>query len=89
MLGTRVEKDMEHESQGYAISYRCPSNKTHKVKKLIQGNMYWNSDNTVTENCPPTDCSSPLKGSWSLSKLVITGPQEHKFAVKTVCYIIW
>ena len=34
----RVEEDMEHESQGYTISDKCPRNNTHKVKKLVKGN---------------------------------------------------
>ena len=36
----RVEKDMEHESQGYTTSDRCPLNNTHNVKKLVIGNRY-------------------------------------------------
>ena len=36
----RVEKDMEHESQGYTISDKCPRNNTHKVKKLVKGNIH-------------------------------------------------
>ena len=31
-FGTRVEEDMEHESQGYTISDRCHRNNAHKVK---------------------------------------------------------
>ena len=34
----RVEKNMEHESQGYNTSDRCPRNDTHKVKKLVKVN---------------------------------------------------
>ena len=79
---------MEHESQGYTTNDRCPRNNTHKVKKLVKGNTYWNSDNRVVENCPPTQCSNPLKGSWDLRKLIVTRPQEHKSTVKTVCYVI-
>ena len=44
-------------------------------KKLVKGNRYWNSDNGVAENRPPKQCSIPLKGSWGLMKLVVTGPQ--------------
>ena len=87
-FGKRVEKDMEHESQGYTTSDRCPRNNTHKVKKFVKGNRYWSSDNRVVENCPPTHCSNFLKVSWDLRKLVVTGPQEHKSTVKTVCYVI-
>ena len=88
-FGTRVEKDMEHESQGYTISDGCPRNNTlYKVQKLAKRDRYWNSDNRDTGNCPPTHFSNPLKGSWGLRKLVVTGPQEHNSAVKTVCYII-
>ena len=36
----RVEKDMEHESQGYTTNNRCPRKNTHKVKKLVNGNRY-------------------------------------------------
>ena len=39
-FGTRVEKDMEHESQGYTTCDSCPRNNTHKVKKLVRGNRY-------------------------------------------------
>ena len=39
-FGTRVEKDMEHESQGYTTSGRCPRNNTHEVKELVKGNRY-------------------------------------------------
>ena len=39
-FGTRVEKDMEHESQDYTPSDRCPRNDTHEVKKLVKGNRY-------------------------------------------------
>ena len=87
-FGTRVEKDMEHESQGYTSSDRCHMNNTHKVKTLVKGNRYWNSGNRFAENCPPAHCSNPPKGSWGLRKLVVTGPQEHKSTVKIVCYII-
>ena len=34
-FGPRVEKDMEHESQDYTISDRCPRKSIHKVKKLV------------------------------------------------------
>ena len=51
---------------------------------MFKRNRYWNLDNRVAENCPPTHCSNPPKG---LSKLVVTGPQEHKFTVKTVLHI--
>ena len=67
----RVEKDMEHESQGYTTSDKCPRNNTHRVKKLVKGNIHWNSNNRVAKNCP----RMPLKGSWGLRKLVVTGPQ--------------
>ena len=36
----RDEKDIEHESQGYTTSDRCPSNSTHKDIKLVKGNRY-------------------------------------------------
>ena len=71
----RVEKDMEHESQGYTISDKCPRNNTHKVKKLVKGNIHWNSNKRVAENCPTMPCLKPLKGSWGLRKLVVTRPQ--------------
>ena len=32
--------------------------------------------------------SNPLKGSRDLRKSAVTGPQEHKFIVKTVYYVI-
>ena len=35
-----------------------------------------------------THYSNPLKGSRDLRKFVVTGPQEHKFIVKTVYYVI-
>ena len=70
-FGSRVEKDMEHESQGYTTSDRCPRNNTHKVKKLVKGNIYWNSDKRVAENCPPTHSPNPPKGSWCLRKLLL------------------
>ena len=38
-FGTRVEKDMEHESQGYTTSDRCSRNNTHKVQKLVKGKV--------------------------------------------------
>ena len=85
-FGTRVEKNMWLESQGYNTCDRRTRNKTHKVKKLVKGNKYRNSDNTVAQNCLRSHCSNPPKGSWGLSKLVFIGPQEHKSAVKTVCY---
>ena len=87
-FGTRVEKDVEHEIQGYTTSNRCPRNNIDKVKKLAKGNRYWNSDNRVTENSPPTHASNPPRGSWGLRKLVVTGPQDHKSTVKIVCYLI-
>ena len=77
-FGNRVEKNMEHESQAYATSDRCSRNNTHKVQKLVKGNRYWNSDNRVAENCPPTLCLNPIKGPWDLRKLAVTGTQEHK-----------
>ena len=40
---------MEHESQGYTTIDRCPRNNTHKVKKLVKGNGYSNSNNKVAE----------------------------------------
>ena len=46
------------------------------------------SDNRVAKNCPPTHCSNPPKGSLGLRKLLVTGPEEPKSTVKTVCYII-
>ena len=46
-FGARVEKDMEHESQGYTTSDKCHNNNTHKVKELVKGNRYWNSDNKL------------------------------------------
>ena len=79
---------MEHESQGYTTSDKCPRTNTHKVKKLFKGNRYWSSDNRVAENCPPTHCANSPKGSWGLRKLFVTGPQEHKSTVKTVFYLI-
>ena len=39
-FGTRVEKEMEHENQGYTINDRCPRSDTYKVKKLVKGNRY-------------------------------------------------
>ena len=39
-FGTRVEKDMEIERQGYTTSDRCTKNNIHKVKKLVKGNRY-------------------------------------------------
>ena len=87
-FGTRVEKDMEHESQGYTSSDRCHMNNTHKVKKLVKGNRYWNWDNRVAGNCPPTHCSNLPKGSWGLRKLVVTGPQESKSVAKTAVLVI-
>ena len=36
--GTRVEEDMEHESEGYNDRY--PTNNTYKVKKLVRGIRY-------------------------------------------------
>ena len=83
-FGTKVEKDMEHESQGSTTSDRCPRSNTDKVKKLAKGNMYWSSDNRVAENYPPTHCLNPPKGSWGLRKLVVAGPEEHK----STCYVI-
>ena len=83
-----IEKDMEHESQGYTITDRCPRDNTHKVKKLVKRNRHWNSGNNVAENCPPTHYLIPLKGSWGLWKFCVTGPQEDKLTVKTVCYVI-
>ena len=86
--GARVEKDMEHESQGCTINDSCLGNNTYKMKKLVKGNRYWNWDNRVAENCPLAHCSNLPKGSWDLRKLVVTGPQQQKSTVKTVCYII-
>ena len=77
---------MEHESQGYTTSGRCSRNNTHKVKKLVKANRNGNSNNRVAENCPPMHCSNLPKSSWSLRKLVITGPQEHKSTVKTMLH---
>ena len=85
-FGTRFEKDIEHENQGYTVSDRCHRSITHKVKKLVKGNRYWNWDNRVAGNCPPTHCSNLPKGSWGLRKLV-TGHQEHNSTVKTVLHI--
>ena len=62
-FGTRVEKDMEHQSKGYSTSDRCPRNNSHKVKKLVKGNRYCNSENRVAENCPPTHFSNHPKDS--------------------------
>ena len=62
----RVEKDLEHESQGYTTSDRCPRNNTHRAKKLVKGNRCLNSDNRAVKNCPPahcTHCLNPPKGS--------------------------
>ena len=59
----KVEKDTEHESQGYTTSDRCHRNNTHKVKKLFKGNRYGNSDNRFAGNCLPTHYSNPPKGS--------------------------
>ena len=84
-FATRVEKYMEHKSQGYMTSDRCPMNNNHKVKNMVKGNRFWNSDNRNAENCPPKHCSNPPKGSWGLRKLVVTGPQEHKSTDKKVC----
>ena len=39
-FGTRAEKDMEHESQGYTNSDRCPRSNTHKIKKLVKRDWY-------------------------------------------------
>ena len=75
----------EPESQSYTIKDRCPWNNTHNFRKLDKGNRYWNSDNTVAENCLLTHCSNPPKGSWGLRKLIVTVP---KCAVKTVCCVI-
>ena len=49
--------------------------------------MNWNSDNRVAENYPPIHCSNPPKVSWGLRKPVVTGPQEYKFGVRTVCIL--
>ena len=40
---------MEHESEGYTTSERCPRNNTHEVKELVKENKYWNWDNRVAE----------------------------------------
>ena len=85
---TAVEKNMKHESQGHTTSNRCPRINTYKIKKLVKKNSYWNSDNKVAENCPPTDRSNPSKGSWSLRKLVVTEIQEQKSTFKSVFYIL-
>ena len=37
-FGERVDKNMEHENQGYNTSDRCPRNDTHKVKNLVKVN---------------------------------------------------
>ena len=84
-FGKRLEKDMKHESRGYIASDRCPRKNTHKVKKLVKGIRYWNSDNRLSENCPPIHCSNLLKGSWGLRKLAVTGLRSSKSTVKTVC----
>ena len=76
---------MEHKSQGYMTSDRCPMNNNHKVKNMVKGNRFWNSDNRNAENCPPKHCSNPPKGAWGLRKRVVTGPQEHKSTDKKVC----
>ena len=55
---------------------------------MVKKNSYWNSDNKVAENCPPTDRSNPSKGSWSLRKLVVTEIQEQKSTFKSVFYIL-
>ena len=76
----------KHESHGYAISDRCSRNKANKIKILVEGNRYWNSDNSVADNCHPRHCSNSPKGSWDLRKFVVTGPQEHKSTVKAVLH---
>ena len=48
---------MELESQGYTTSDRYLRNNIHKVDKLVKENRFWNPDNRVVENCPPTHCS--------------------------------
>ena len=55
---------------------------------MVKKNSYWNSDNKVAENCPPTDRSNPSKGSWGLRKLVVTEIQEQKSTFKSVFYIL-
>ena len=55
---------------------------------MVKKNNYWNSDNKVAENCPPTDRSNPSKGSWGLRKLVVTEIQEQKSTFKSVFYIL-
>ena len=42
----------------------------------------------VAEKCPPANCSNPVKGSWGLRKLVSSGPQQQKFTVNSVCFMI-
>ena len=87
-FGMRVEKDMEHVSQGYTTTDRCSKNNINKVTKLVKGNRYWNSAYRVAEDCPPTHCSNHPKGSWGLTKLAVTGPQEYKSTAKKLCYVI-
>ena len=55
---------------------------------MVKKNSYWNSDNKVAENCPPTDRSNSSKGSWGLRKLVVTEIQEQKSTFKSVFYIL-
>ena len=31
---------MEHKSQGYMTSDRCPMNNNHKVKNMVKGNRF-------------------------------------------------
>ena len=62
-FGKKVQNNMELESQGYTTSDRYLRNNIHKVNKLVKGNGFWNPDNRVVENCPPTHCSNPPKGS--------------------------
>ena len=53
---------------------------------MVKGKRYGNLDNRAAENCPTTHSSNPLKGSWGLRKLVVTGTQENKSTVKTVLH---
>ena len=40
------------------------------------------------QQTPPTHCLNPLRGSSGLRILLVTGTQEHKSIVRTVCYIL-
>ena len=56
--------------------------------RVLVNNRVFAIRTRVAEKCPPTNCSNPVKGSWGLRKLVASGPQQEKFTVKSVCFII-